>query len=196
MATTERTQDVDGKRSRLQLRITLYASGPSKVRIDTKDSDNSAHSVLLSDSGKVTEFHAWNNEYASSSPTWLDIRFSPERGVGLGEMTYEAIADGVSKAALRGRQTLELGNHRVPCVIVDVEYRGSIAKFSFWIMEKRNLVVQRAVTYSDGAVVNTVVSKLRALTANEEIPPTVFQFSPPEGAKEVSISSWGLRRER
>ena len=207
-ATTERVRDVEGQRSRLQVRIALYASGPNKVRIDTKDSDNSARSVLLSEGGKVTEFHAtghharrlalgaWNNEYASSSETRLDIGFSPKRGIGLGEMTYDAIADGVIKAVLRGRQTLQLGKDRVSCVVVDVEYSGIIAKFSFWIMEKQNLVLQRAVTYFDGRGVNTVVSRVRALTANEEIPAAVFQFSPPNGAKQVSISSWGLGREK
>ena len=195
-ATTERVRDVEGQRSRLQVRIALYASGPNKVRIDTKDSDNSARSVLLSEGGKGTEFHAWNNEYASSSETRLDIGFSPKRGIGLGEMTYDAIADGVIKAVLRGRQTLQLGKDRVSCVVVDVEYSGIIAKFSFWIMEKQNLVLQRAVTYFDGRGVNTVVSRVRALTANEEIPAAVFQFSPPNGAKQVSISSWGLGREK
>lgn len=195
-ATTERVQDVDGRRSRMLVRIALYKSGPNKIRIDTKDSVNSARSVLLSDGAEVTEFHAWSNEYVSSSDTRLDIKFSPERGIGLGEMTYDAIADGVSKAILRGRQTLELGNDRVPCVIVDVEYRSSIAKFSFWIMEKEGLILQRAVTYFDGNVINTVVSKVRALTVNEEIPPAAFQFSPPNGARQVSNSSWGLGRER
>jgi len=194
-ATTERVQDVDGKHAQMQVRIALYTSGSKRIRIDTKDSDNSARSVLLSDGEKVTEFHAWNNEYASTSETRLDIGFSPHRGVGLGEMTYDRIADGVSKAVLRGHQTLELGKDRVSCAVVDVEYAGSIAKFSFWIMEKRYLILQRAVTYSDGLVVNTLVSRVRALTANEEIPAIVFQFTPPNGAKQVSLSSWGLERK-
>ena len=81
------------------------------------------------------------------------------------------------------------------CAVVDVEYAGSIAKFSFWIMEKRYLILQRAVTYSDGLVVNTLVSRVRALTANEEIPAIVFQFSTPNGATRVSLSSWGLERK-
>jgi Predicted periplasmic protein (DUF2092) len=177
------------------VRIALYTSGPKKIRIDTKESDSTAHSVLLSDGGKVTEFHAWNNEYASTSETGLDIGFSPQRGIGLGEMTYHRIADGVTQAVFRGHQTLELGQDRVSCAVVDVEYVGSVAKFSFWIMEKRYLILQRAVTYSDGLVVNTLVSRVRALTANEEIPATVFQFSPPNGAKQVPLSSWDLGRE-
>jgi hypothetical protein len=130
-ATAERIQDVDGKHARVQVRIALYTSAPNKIRIDTKDSDNSARSVLLSDGEKVTEFHAWNNEYASTSETGLDTGFSPQRGVGLGEMTYDRIADGVSAAVFRGHQTLELGKDRVSCAIVDVEYKGSTAKFSF-----------------------------------------------------------------
>jgi outer membrane lipoprotein-sorting protein len=116
--------------------------------------------------------------------------------VGLGEMMYDRIADGVSRAVLRGHQTLELGKDRVPCAIVDVEYTGSIAKFSFWIMEKRYLILQRAVIYPDGLVINTLVSRVRALTANEDIPATVFQFSPPDGAKQVPPSSWGLGQEK
>jgi len=195
-ATAERVQDVDGKHSRVLVRIALYSS-PSRIRIDTKDPDNSARSVLLQSGGRITEFHAWDNEYALSPPeARLDVKFSPARGRGLGEMTYDTIADGVSKAALRGRQTLELGTARVSCVIVDVEYAGSIDKYSFWIMERKNLVLQRAVTYFDGSVINTVVSRVQALTANEEIPPIVFQFTPPDGAREVSISSWDMTRAR
>jgi outer membrane lipoprotein-sorting protein len=193
-ASTERVQDVDGVRSRTFVRIAVYASSPNNIRIDTKGADNSARSVLLSDGTTVTEFHAWNNEYVSSAGTGLDIRFSPERGVGLGEMTYDTIDERVSKAVLRGRQTLELGDDRVSCAVVDVEYGRSTAKFSFWIMEKKNLVLQRAVTYLDGSVINTVVSKVRALTANEEIPTTVFQFSPPNGARQVSVSSWSREK--
>src|SRR5262245_58165174 len=117
-ATTERVQDVDGKHAQLQVRIALYTSGSRRIRIDTKDSDNSARSVLLSDGEKVTEFRAWSNEYASTSETRLDIGFSPQRGVGLGEMTYDRIAEGISKAVLRGYQTLELGKDRVSCAVV------------------------------------------------------------------------------
>ena len=195
-ATTERVHDIDGERSRILVRVALYTSRPNKIRIHTKAPDNSARSVLMSDGEKVTEFHAWNKEYASSSESRLEIAFSPERGVGLGEMMYDRIADGVSRAVTRGRQTLQLGADRVPCVVVDVEYKGSTAKFSFWIMEKQSMVVQRAVTYSDGSVINTVVSTVRALTANEVIPAAVFQFSPPDGAKQVSISSWESGRDR
>ena len=190
-ATAEGVQDVLGKRDRTLVRITLYTSGPDKIRIDTRDSDNSTRSVLLLDDGKVTEYHIWSNEYALlPSETKLDIKFSPARGVGFGEMTYDTITDGISTAVIRGRQTLELGADHVECVVVDVEYTGSIAKFSFWIMVRENLVLQRAVTYSDGSVINTVVSRVRALTANEEIPDGIFQFSPPVGAKEVPVSSW------
>ena len=91
---------------------------------------------------------------------------------------------------------LELGSDRVPCVVVDVEYQSSPAKFSFWIMEKQGLVLQRAVTYFDGKVINTVVSRVRALTVNEQIPPAVFQFDPPDGARQVSVSSWSMGNGR
>jgi outer membrane lipoprotein-sorting protein len=196
-ATAERVQDVDGKHSRVLVRIALYESSPSKIRIDTKDPDNSARSVLIQSGGKITEFHVWDNEYAFSPPeARLDVKFSPARGHGLGEMTYDTIADGVSKAVLRGRQTLELGTDHVSCVIVDVEYTGSINKYSFWIMERKNLVLQRAVTYFDGSVINTVVSRVQALTVNEEIPITVFQFTPPDGSREVSVSSWDMKLAR
>jgi outer membrane lipoprotein-sorting protein len=194
-ATAERVQDVQGKRDRTLVRIALYTSGPNKIRLDTKDSNNSTRSVLLFDGGKVTEFHAWSNQYALLSlETKLDVKFSPARGVGFGEMTYDTITDGVSTAALRARQTLELGTELVECVVVDVEYAGSIAKFSFWIMESKNLVLQRAVAYPDGSVINTVVSRVRALTVNEEIPDSIFQFSPPDGAREVLVSSWETGR--
>ena len=193
---TEQVRDAEGKRSRMLVRIALFRSSPNRIRIDTKDSDNSARSVLLSDGSKVTEFHAWTNEYTSTSDARLDIRFSPKRGTGLGEMTYDTITEGISKAVLRGHQALELGHDLASCAIVDVEYESSTAKFSFWIMEKAGLVLQRAVTYFDGSVINTVVSRVRTLTINEEIPPATFQFSPPNGAREVSSSLWELRPEK
>lgn len=115
------------------------------------------------------------------------MSFSPERGVGLGEMVYDTNSDGVTKASIRERQTLKIGKDLIPCVIVDVEYGTGIrlAKFSFWIGVEKALVLRRAVTFWDGNGIKTLVSSILAITINEPIPEGVFEFEPPPGAREV-----------
>lgn len=182
---TERIEHAEGKRVRLNVRITLYASLPDKLRVETKNTHDILQSVLISNAEKVIEYSPSKNEYSLFSGRGPAISFSPDRGVGLGEMVYDTIADGVTEADITGHQSLKLGGEEIPCAVITVEYGSRPAKFSFWIMEKKGLVLQRAVTYSKDGQLTTVVSTVRAITVNEEIPDSVFMLSPPSGAKLV-----------
>jgi len=174
-------------RNKIKLAITLYVVPPdNRVRIETTDDVNILRSILISNGNSIIDYSVWKNEYSSYEGD-VSVRFDPKRGTGLGEMLYDTIADGVRKASIRGRQTIEIGKDLIPCVVVDVEYTGKknlIAIFAFWIAEN-GLIFRRAVTFWDGKEVRTLVSSVTALTANEELPQEIFEFQPPPGAMEV-----------
>src|SRR5215213_9618750 len=113
---------LSGEKSRVLTFLTLYVSRPGRVRVETKDSSNRLRSVLMSNGAQVTEYRAWTNEYTPFSGREINVTFSPERGVGVGEMLYDTIADGIHEASIRGRQTVEVGSDRIGCVVIDVEY--------------------------------------------------------------------------
>ncbi len=96
------------------------------------------------------------------------------------------IALGVTSVVVRGRETLQVGRENIPCVIVDVTYGedGRRRKYSFWISEDRAIVLKRSVW--KGEARKTFTSSVVALTFNEEIPSSTFQFSPPAEAKRVA----------
>ena len=171
--------------------LTMYAARPDKIRVETKDSGGRLQSLLISDGAHVTEYRAWANEYTPLQGGQIDVTFSPERGVSIGEMLYDTVANGVRKASVRGRQTLEIGSDSIPCVVIDVEYEASkgLSIYSFWIAEDSGLILRRAVTF--GTVANTrfvsVVSTVRALTINEEIQDSAFDFKPSARAPLVRI---------
>jgi outer membrane lipoprotein-sorting protein len=169
----------------LKVAITLYVAQPNRVRIETKDSGNILRSVLISKGTSIIEYSVWKNEY-SSFTGGVSVSFDPDRGTGLGEMVYDTIADGVSKASIRDEQELLIGKDRIPCVVIDVEYGTGkrTAEFSFWVA-KKGLVFRRAVTFWDGNEIQTLVSSVRALTANENLSDETFEFRPPPGVKEV-----------
>ena len=96
-----------GEKSGIHAFLTLYVARPDKIRVETKDSGGRLQSLLISDGAHVTEYRAWANEYTPLQGGQIDVTFSPERGVGVGEMLYDTVANGVRKASVRGRQTLE-----------------------------------------------------------------------------------------
>ena len=173
------------QRRELKIGVTLYVSPPDKVRIETKDSGNIIRSVLIWNHGSVTEYTPWKREFFSAAGK-ISVTFDPDRGTGLGEMMYDTIANGVTKASIRGKQTLEIGKDKIPCVIVDAQYgpEKRITQFSFWIAEN-GLLLKRAVTFWDGKEFYTLESFVRALTVNEQIDDDLFEFHPPPGVRQV-----------
>ena len=168
----------------LKLAVTVYVAQPNRVRIETKRDGDVLMSVLISKGNAITEYNVWKKEYSSFTGD-VSVSFDPDRGTGLGEMLYDTIADGVNKASIRGQQTLVIGTDQVPCAVVDVEYRPEgRTKFSFWI-SRNGLVFRRAVTFWNGNEIQVLVSSVRALTANENLPEETFEFRPPPGVKEV-----------
>jgi outer membrane lipoprotein-sorting protein len=172
------------QRREIKLAITVYVAPPNRVRIETKDEGNILRSMLISTGRSIIEYSVWKKEFSSSAGQ-LSVSFDPDRGTGLGEMLYDTIAAGVGNASIRGQQTLAIGKDRIPCTVVNVEYgTAGRTQFSFWIA-KSGLVFRRAVTFWDGTDIRTLVSSVRALTTNENLPEETFDFQPPPGVKEV-----------
>jgi outer membrane lipoprotein-sorting protein len=69
---------------------------------------------------------------------------------------------------------------------VDTDY-GELTKYTFWIATDTGLVLRRLVTILNGAHTQTILSTVRALTLNEPMPDNVFEFEPPDDAKQVPL---------
>lgn len=191
---TETERSSADRRNQFKVLVTLYSSRPNKVRIEVKDLGNILQSLMVSDGKTVTEYRSWTNQYTTFvGAAGINADFDPDRGTGIGEMVYSTIADGVSKASIRARQTLLIGTDLMPCVIIDVDYKvaDGLSRFTFWIEENKGLVLRRAVSFRHGDEIRTQVSSVRALTLNEVIPDAVFEFDPPPGAKHVPVALKG-----
>jgi outer membrane lipoprotein-sorting protein len=182
-AVTER--GLGDSRPRYSVVVKLYRSATGKSRVETAGEGNVPRLVLISNGKEITEYRAWSNEYTRFADGAFSVAFSPDRGSGWGEMSYETIADGAFRASFKGRETLQIGGDRVPCAIVDVEYSGADPSYSFWIAESTGLVLKRIVRFSSPLGPTKLTSTVRALTLNEPIADSVFEFTPPPGAKQT-----------
>ena len=104
-AVTSRIEESGGRHSHVNIRTAVYASFPDKIRIETKTPNNTTHSVLISNGPDVLEYHPLKNEYAWLPATRLNINFDPKRGMGLGEMMYDTIADGATSVRVSRAET-------------------------------------------------------------------------------------------
>ncbi len=167
--------------------VTLFFVSPDKIRVETRAPGETLQLLLVFDGKVLTEYRVWERQYSRSPAGKMDVHFSPTRGKGMGEMVYDTIAESVSQARLVGHETLETAGERWSCAIVEVEYAGNKdrVKYTFWIMEQQGLVLRRVVDFWDGNEPKTRVASVRALTVNEELPASVFQFEPPPRTIEV-----------
>jgi outer membrane lipoprotein-sorting protein len=169
------------------VRVALYFSPPHQTRVDVKGADNSLQTVMIWNGKELREFHSWDATLRRIPSSGFDIKFNPERGEGMGEMLYSTIDSGVTAALIRGRETLQVGNDRFPCVILDVAYGDeSHRKYSFWVSEDRAIVLKRSVTFVNAEGRKTVTSSIVALTLNEDIPMSTFQLNPPVDTRLVA----------
>jgi outer membrane lipoprotein-sorting protein len=158
--------------------VTVYAVPPHKARIEAKDGTGTLQSLLISNGKSVAEYRPRTNEYTMLPVSTLAVSFTPERGAGWGEMLYDTIADGVRKVSIRDQQIIEVGQDRIPCVIVDVDYALPTVRYSFWIAINNGLVLRRVATIRANGTTYAIISTVRALTMNETLPAAVFEFSP------------------
>jgi outer membrane lipoprotein-sorting protein len=186
----------DGRNSRAVV-VRVYTSGRDKARIETVSTSSIVQSLLISNGKDVTEYRGWTNEYTRLPATSISVQFAPERATGRGEMSYETVAQGVTKASVKARQILQIGDDRIRCVVVDAEYGIRLPKYTFWIAEDSGLILRRMVTFWSDEGAATVVATVRALTINEEISDSAFEFIPPSDAKEVPLpTDLGVAAER
>ena len=179
---------LDGaKTERVKALITLYSVPPHKARVETKNTARKLQSLLISNGSTTTEYRAQRNEFTRMPVGSLALSFSPNRGHGWGEMLYDTIADGILGASIRGEQVVEVGSDRIQCAVIDVDYGVPASRYTFWISRSTGLVLRRVATRLSNGSTLTMVSTVRALTANEDIPDTVFEFHAPEGSTEIPL---------
>jgi outer membrane lipoprotein-sorting protein len=166
--------------------VKLYTVADGRTRVETFAANRTLALLLTWDGRRLTEYRAWSNEYTRAAGIRFSSSFHPSRGTGWGEMTYESIAEDVRTASVKGSETLMIGSDRLPCTAIDVEYKTSAARYTFWISDLASLVLRRVAKEQTEAGFVTVDSRVRALTVNEVIEDSAFQFVAPKGAKDVS----------
>jgi outer membrane lipoprotein-sorting protein len=171
-AEVQRSKDAEGALTAI---VTLYSVPPDKARVDTKDPSRSLHSVLVSNGNSVAEYRPRTKEYTVLPVRTLAVTFTPERGMGWGEMLYDSIADRVRQVSVRGQESLDVGRDRIRCVIVDVDYGVPGVRYSFWIAMGNGLILRRIATVGTKGTTQVTVSTVRALTMNEAIPDAIFE---------------------
>lgn len=170
----------------LQVPVSLVYSRPDKFRIETK---HPAIAILLiSSAGTILEYRGWQNEFNRSNGA-MSASFSPElgRGGAIGEMLYDTIATGVASAVFQRREILNFEGRSRKCVVLQVQYHDqSDSLFTFWIDERQRLILRRTFEGPrlDGSL-QTTISTIRSLKFDVPLPEDLFQFVPPEGAREV-----------
>jgi outer membrane lipoprotein-sorting protein len=156
--------------------VTLYSVPPEKARVETKDASRNLHSVLVSNGQSVAEYRPRTKQYTVLPVSTLAVSFTPERGMGWGEMLYDSISDRVRQVSIRGQESLAVGRDRIRCVILDVDYGVPGVRYSFWIAAGNGLIIRRIATIGTKGKTEVTVSTVRALTMNEAIPDAVFEI--------------------
>ena len=173
-AEVQRSRDAEGVLTAI---VTLYSVPPDKARVETKDPSRNLHSVLVSNGKSVAEYRPRTKQYTVLPVSTLAVSFTPERGMGWGEMLYDSIADRVRQVSMRGQEILDVGPDHIRCAIIDVDYGVPGVKYSFWIATANGLIIRRVATMSREQGTEVTVSTVRALTMNEAIPDSIFELS-------------------
>lgn len=119
----------------------------------------------------------------------MTVSFSPDsqRGGGIGEMLYNTIDRDLSSARIQKRETFAVNGTTYDCTVIEVRHKPETAsRFTFWIDGGRGIVLRRAFEgrQADGTTQSTL-STIRSVQMNVSLPEEVFQFVPPDGAREV-----------
>ncbi len=184
---------------------------PGRYRIESK---NANFSVTHVSDGKTKWVYAPSiNEYAKKAAEAgadnLVLGRDPLASFAAGAVnmltSVSNIADRVREAKITGEEKLEIGGQKVDCLVIEAYYSAvSTASQSnthirkLWIDKARNIIL-RQIQHNKSKTPwgTTMESKMTHIFTvarmGEQVPETLFAFTPPEGAKEVAELNSPLR---
>ncbi len=188
-----------GLRSRLEMPVKLAAANPDKLRIE---SNGPVGSTLIVSDGENTWMYLgplkqYTRTPAASSPDALMKSINP----GISEMLAEYRSkDPYLSVKVTGEESLEMDGRHFDCFVVEatldnIKMPGAMmltdGVMKMWIDKKTKLTLKQtaSATMQGGSLrapaeMNQTVNML-SMKLNEPVPDSMFQFTPPEGAKEV-----------
>ncbi len=188
-----------GLRSRLEMPVKLAASNPDKLRIE---SNGPVGNTLIVSDGENTWMYLgplkqYTRTAAASSPDALMKSINP----GISEMLAQNKSkDPYLSVKVTGEEALEMDGRHYDCFVVEatldrIDMPGEMSLtdgvMKMWIEKKTKLTLRQtaSATMQGGAlrapaVMNQTVNML-SMKLNEPVPDSMFQFTPPQGAREV-----------
>ncbi len=188
-----------GLTSRLQMPVKLAASNPGRLRIE---SNGPVGSTLIVSDGENTWMYLgplkqYTKTPAASSPEALMKSLNP----GIAEMMADLqTKDPFLSVRVTGEETVEMGGQKFECYVVEskldkINMPGSMTLvdgvMKMWIDKKTKLTLkQTATAVMQGGTLRAPAQmdqtiNILSVKLNEPVPDSLFQFTPPEGAKEV-----------
>lgn len=188
-----------GLQSRLEMPVKLAAANPDKLRIE---SNGPVGSTLIVSDGENTWMYLgplkqYTKTAAASSPEALLKSINP----GIAEMVAQYQSkDPYRSVKVTGEEALEMDGKHFDCFVVEaaldnLKIPGAMmltdGVMKMWIDKKTKLTLRQtaSATMLGGSLLapaqmNQTVSML-SVKLNEPVPGSMFQFTPPEGAREV-----------
>ena len=189
-----------GMESKLEMPVKVAASNPDKLRIE---SNGPAGNTLIVSDGENTWMYLgplkqYTKTAAASSPDALLKSINPGIADMLGD--FKSI-DPYSSVTVTSEEALEMDGGHFDCFVVEAKLNnvlipgpmmlsGGVMKM--WIDKRTKLTLKQtaSATMRGGkltgpARMNQTV-KMLSLKLNEPVPESMFRFTPPEDAKEVS----------
>ena len=188
-----------GMQSRLELPVKLAASNPGKLRIE---SNGPVGNTLIVSDGENTWMYLgplkqYTKTPAASSPDALMKSINPAISDIVAQYKTK---DPYLSVKVTGEEALEMAGNKFECFVVEakldkINMPGAMmltdGVMKTWIDKKTKLALrQTASATMQGeslrapAAMNQTVNML-SVKLNEPVPETMFQFTPPEGAREV-----------
>jgi outer membrane lipoprotein-sorting protein/thiol-disulfide isomerase/thioredoxin len=189
-----------GMQSRLQIPVSLAASNPGKLRIE---SNGSVGSTLVVSDGENTWMYLgplkqYTKTPAASSPEALMKSLNPGIADMLSEMKTK---DPFLSVKVVGEETVEMGGRKFECYVVEskldkIDMPGTMklvdGVMKMWIDKQTKLTLKQTATaiMQGGALrapaeMNQTINLL-SVKLNDPLPDSTFVFTPPAGAKEVA----------
>lgn len=189
-----------GAESRLEMPVKLAASSPDKLRIE---SNGQLGSTLIVSDGENTwmyigPFKQYTKTPAASSPEALMKSMNP----GIGQMLEDLKSkDPYLSAKILGGESLQVSGKKFDCYVLEavldtMHLPGAMtlsdAVMKMWIDKNSKIVLKQTTTATiQGEALPTPAhmsqsTTVTSLKLNEPLADSMFKFTPPEGAKEVT----------
>jgi outer membrane lipoprotein-sorting protein/peroxiredoxin len=188
-----------GLQSKLQIPVKLVASNPGRLRIESNGPIGST--LIVSNAENTWMYLGPLKQYtktpAASSPEALMRSLNP----GVADMMKDfQTKDPYLSVRVTGEEVVEMGGERFECYVVEsklnkINLPGSMTLvdgvMKMWIDKKTKLSLkQTATAVMLGGTLGAPTQMDQTVTLlsvklNEPVADSLFQFTPPEGAKEV-----------